>query len=105
MFQRDNYNKLIFGLYRSLYIDVWGDRFIVFLKKVLEFSKTTCIECLNYTNKKGNTVIHLMARMHDKQTLQYCVHTFQKVVNIEANNDGKTPLMLYNESSFKTLLK
>lgn len=105
MFQRDDYNKLILKLYRSLYIDVWGDCFIIFLKKVLIFNKTKCIACLNYKNKKGNTVIHIMARMHDKQTLQYCVNTFQNILTIEANNDEKTPLMLYNESSFKTLLK
>lgn len=105
MFQREDYNKLIFDLYKSLYIDVWGDRFIVFIKKVLVYDQKKCIECLNYKGKNGNTIIHLLAIVHDKQTLQFCVSHFQKVLIIEANNDGKTPLMLYNENSFKTLLK
>jgi hypothetical protein len=77
----------------------------MFIKKALVINNNKCNKCLNYKNKKGNTIIHLIASYHDKKTLQFIVNKFQKVLKIEPNNDGKMPLMLYNESSFKTILQ
>lgn len=105
MYQRDDYVKSFYKLYNNLFIDVWDDKFIIFIRKALCINNDKCIECLNYKNEEGNTIIHLLASYHDKQTLQFIVNKFQKVLKIEPNNDEKMPLMLYNESSFKTILK
>lgn len=105
MLQRDDYVKLILGLYMSLYIDVWGDKFIVFLRKVSSYNHEKCIECLNYKDENGDTVIHYMAHSHDKNTLQFTLSMFRDELKLDANNEGKTPLMLYNESDLKTLLQ
>jgi hypothetical protein len=105
MFQKEDYIESFYKLYNNLFIEVWDDKFIIFIRKALLINTDKCIECLNYKNKKGNTIIHLIASYHDKKTLQFIVNKFQKTLKIEPNNDGKTPLMLYNESSFKTILK
>lgn len=104
MFQREDYKKLLTELYSNLYIDTWDDKFIIFLKKVSTVEQEKIYECLEYKNKDGNTVIHLMAKYHDKQTLQFCVNYFPNL-KFEPNNNGKTPLMLYNESKLENKLK
>lgn len=105
MFLRENYVKLFLGLYSNLYVNVWGNKFIIFLKKAVTINEQKTIDCLHYKNEKGNTIIHLMADYHDKQTLQFCVRYFHNKLNVGVNNDGKTPLTLYNESDFKTVLQ
>lgn len=105
MFQRDDYVKLFFELYNKLYIDRWNDKFIIFIRKAYSINNNKTIECLNYKSDKGNTIIHLLALRHDKLTLQFIVNRFKDYLKIEPNNEGKTPLMLYNESSFKMILQ
>lgn len=105
MFQRDDYKKLFMGLYSNLYIDMWGDKFIVFLKKACSLNDKKTFDCINYKNEKGDTIIHLMAECHDKQTLQFAVRYFKQILQIGANDKGKTPLMLYEESNFKNILE
>ena len=105
MFQRDDYIKLFFELYRQLYIDVWNDKFIIFIRKAALINVEKTIACLNYKDKGGNTIVHLIASYHDKLTLQFIVHNSQGTLKFGPNNDGDTPLMLYNESNLKTILQ
>jgi hypothetical protein len=105
MFKRDDYVKLFFELYKKLFIDRWDDKFIIFIRKAYLVKNNKSIECLNYKTDKGNTIIHLMAANHDKITLQFVVNNFKDDLKIESNNEGKTPLIIYNESSFKTILQ
>lgn len=105
MFQRKKYDDLFLRLYRNLYIDIWNDRFIVFLHKAAQVSSKKCIECLNYCDEDNNSIVHLMAQYHDKATLSFTLRYFQGHFKIKPNNEGKTPLQLYDESSIKNLLK
>lgn len=105
MFRRDDYVKLFFGLYNKLYIDRWNDKFIIFIRKASIINYNKLIECLNYKDDIGDTIVHLIAFNHDKLTLQFVVTYFKDDLKIEANNEGKTPLMLYNESNFKMILQ
>jgi len=104
MFLRKDYLKIVLGLYSNLYIDVWGDKFIIFLKKASCVHKEKTIQCLNYKNEKGNTIIHKMAKYHDDQTLQFCVNYFLEL-KFDPNNEEKTPLMLYNENKLENKLE
>jgi hypothetical protein len=104
MFKREDYKRLFFELYKNLYINVWNEKFIIFLKKASTYDNNKTYECINYQNETGNTVIHLMAKCHDKQTLQFCVNYFC-ALTFGPNNEGKTPLVLYNESKLKNKLK
>ena len=104
MLKRKDYIKILFGLYSNLYIDVWGNKFIIFLKKASDIYEEKITHCLNYKNEIGNTVIHEMAKYHDKLTLQFCVNYFPEL-NIGPNNEGKTPLVLYNENKLENRLQ
>lgn len=105
MFKRDDYVKLFYELYNNLYIDMWNDKFVIFIRKAMIINVEKTIECLNYKTNGGNTIIHLIAASHDKCTLQFVVNNFRNKIKIEPNNKGETPLMLYNENSFKTILQ
>ena len=104
MFRRKNYENLVLRLYKNLINNVWSNRFILFLKKAKQLHPNKLIECLNYKDDNGNTLIHVMAESHDKITLQYTINCFKDRLIIKPNNDGKTPLMLYEESNFKNIL-
>lgn len=105
MFTRKKHDDLILRFYTNLYIDVWGDKFIVFLQKIADNNKAKCIECLNYRDENDDTVVHHMARAHDKQTLLFTIRYFKVDLIIKPNKDNKMPLDLYEESSLKNLLK
>lgn len=102
MFQRDDYPKLFLNLYRNLYIDTWGDKFIVFLKKADSIHHKKTIECMEYTDN-GDTILHLMAQYHDKTTLQFSLCYFS-TLNPKPNGKGKTVDNLYENSKIQNML-
>lgn len=103
MFQREDYKKLLFNLYNNLYINVWGDKFIIFLKKVIVTNSEKTYDCLRYKDESGNTILHSMAKNHDKLTLQFCVNYFTEL-DFESDNMGSELLKLYNESKLANRL-
>lgn len=104
MFTRDDYSKLFYELYKNLYIDTWGDSFIVFLKKAITVNKPKSIECMKYVDTNtGNTILHLFGQCHDKQTMQFCLWYF-KTNNAHVNHQNKTALDMYQNSAIKNVL-
>ena len=57
---------------------------------------------LSYTDTVGNSVIHIMAKQHDKKLLFGILAQFKSYLNLNSNNDGFTPGQLYETS--KSLL-
>lgn len=98
MFQRTYHKASFIKLYNNLHTNVWNDKFNIFLKTAVAFDRQKTIKCMNYVNEDGDTIIHLMAKYHDKITLQFCVTYFNDNLKIKPNNLGKTPSQLYNES-------
>lgn len=62
------------------------------------------IEMLHYTDDDGNTVIHHMAKRHDKFLLYHIITRFSDKLIIESNWEAKSPKQLYNESKLENIL-
>jgi ankyrin repeat protein len=60
---------------------------------------------INAQNSDGDTLLHMVVRLHDTQLLEFLIEKFSDVLNITIqNNNGKSPLALAQELNYQDII-
>ena len=100
---RNDYLSFLYNIYinREYY---WGSDYIRLIQQCANMDFDKVLHMLSYTNKNGNTVIHKMAKRHDKLLLTNIIGLFGNKLTIKPNSKGFLPNQLYLNSKLSSLL-
>jgi hypothetical protein len=105
IFQRNDYQRLLYDIYNCDFPHVWGIEFVKFLKRCEQISAQKTHDSLNYHDKNGNTIIHSMAIKYDKILLNHTLNHFKQYIKLLPNKEGKMPDELLKNAKLEFKLK
>lgn len=99
LLRHKNYLSFMYKSYTGRHF--WGPEYCKFIMICLHVDNKKAIEMLEYQDKDGNTVLHEMAKRHDKAILCPVMAAIGNKLDIKPNKDEKMPTQLYLESKLR----
>lgn len=101
LIKRDDRDLFLLDTYTSPR-NHFGNEYIFFINHLDSLYPEETLVMLHKTDSNENTVVHYIAKKHDKKLLSFITTKFTNL-NLKPNSDGKNVSVLYKESSLKTL--
>jgi hypothetical protein len=103
LFRRKDYISFLYKTYININYN-WGIEYLEFISRCASYNNNKLINMLTYEDDNGNTVIHIMAKRHDKQLLFPIIGKFGSYLKLKENSDGMNYNSLYQNSKLDTSL-